>query len=275
MLLLSAPFEPAAAGPPRAPLRDYVKVATWAALVAASGLTLHALGVSRGGVGHALAAGAVHGGLLALGWLVAMNGAPGWRAPALRLSVITVLASITARLGPWGPLAFLLVPALLIFETRRRPPALRAMGVGGARLAHALVGLVAGAFVGAHLLVTASLTFGYRVQTSSLAAYLGVLAYDVGANVLSAEWLFRGALFTAGWRRFGFWPPALATTALALVRYLLDPALPHAAEARAGAIFYLSLIGLIACALRAWSGSLLPGYLAGLAFFAAYRTLTP
>jgi hypothetical protein len=28
-----------------------------------------------------------------------------------------------------------------------------------------------------------------------------------------------------------------------------------------------------ACALRVWSGSLLPGYLAAIAFFAAYRTL--
>jgi len=46
-------------------------------------------------------------------------------------------------------------------------------------------------------------------------------------------------------------------------------------EARAGAVFYLGLVGLISCALRAWSGSLLPGYLAALAFFAAYRMLAP
>ena len=70
-------------------------------------------------------------------------------------------------------------------------------------------------------------------------------------------------------------PPRCVATALSLVRYLLDPALPHAAEARAGAVFYLGLVGLIACALRAWSGSLLPGYLAALAFFAAYRMLAP
>jgi hypothetical protein len=34
-------------------------------------------------------------------------------------------------------------------------------------------------------------------------------------------------------------------------------------------------VGLTGCALRAWSGSLLPGYLAGLGFFGAYRLLTP
>jgi hypothetical protein len=151
---------------------------------------------------------------------------------------------------------------------------MRAIGMCGARPTHLLAAVAAGGFLGLHLLLTASLTFGYRVHASP-AAYAGALAYDIGANILSAEWLFRGALFTAWWRLGSFWPAALATTALALVRYLLDPALPTAPEARAGAVFYLGLVGLVACALRAWSGSLLPGFLAGLAFFAAYRSLTP
>jgi hypothetical protein len=63
------------------------------------------------------------------------------------------------------------------------------------------------------------------------------------------------------------------STGLALVRYLLDPALPQTAELMAGAMFYMLLLGLGCCALRAWSGSLLPGYLATVAFFAAYRIL--
>ena len=75
--------------------------------------------------------------------------------------------------------------------------------------------------------------------------------------------------------RSTFWPAAALATGLSLLRYLLDPALPHAVEARVGAVFYLGLVGLIACALRAWSGSLVPGYLAALGFFAAYRTLAP
>jgi hypothetical protein len=57
------------------------------------------------------------------------------------------------------------------------------------------------------------------------------------------------------------------------MRYLLDPALPQAIEAMAGATFYLSLLSLACCALRAWSGSLVPGYFATVAFFAAYRAL--
>jgi len=274
MLLLSAPFDAAAVRPPRALVGGCGQVLLVVGPVAALGVALEGVDPAWGGLGHALAPGSLQAGLLAIGWLVATGAGRGWRAPVSRLGITTVGATLIARLGQWGPLAFVLIPLMLIREARGRV-AIGAVGFCGARPIHALTGTVAGGFIGAHLLVTASLTLGYHVHVSSLTVYLGALAYDVGANVLSAEWLFRGALFTAVWRRSAFWPAATATTALAILRYLLDPALPTAAEARAGAVFYLGLVGLTACALRAWSGSLLPGYLAGLAFFAAYRMLTP
>lgn len=274
MLLLSAPFDAAAGPPARRSPRPYVQTGVATVGLVAGGVALDALRVGPAGLGHALASGAIHGGLIGLGWLIVTGPVPGWAGPAVRLGVTVVLASVAARLGPWGPLGFLLVPLVLVREARRHPET-RAIGVGGARVGHTLVGLAAGTFLGAHLLITASLTFGYRVHATSLAAYAAACAYDLGANALSAEWLFRGALFSRCWRRWAFWPAALVTTALALVRYLLDPALPHAPETRAGAVFYLGLVGLTACALRAWSGSLLPGYLAGLGFFAAYRLLAP
>src|ERR1700737_37514 len=202
MLLLTTPFDPAAAAPPRPSLRPF----SWTALAAALGVGVGAAGE----MGSALPPGLGH-----------------------------------------------------------------ALALVGCRLRHALAGLAAGGFLGAHVLITASLTFGHRGHPSSVADYASALAYDVGANVLSAEWLFRGAIFSWCWRRASFWPAALVSTALALARYLLDPALPQAPEARAGAVFYLGLVGLVACALRAWSGSMLPGYLAGLAFFAAYRAVAP
>ena len=273
MLLLSAPFDPAAA-PPRPAARACAQIVVGASLLVAAGLSFDRLGAAAPGIGRAVAAGGVHGGLIALGWLVAAGAGRGWAGPALRLGAATVLASVAARLGAWGWLALLAVPALVLIEARGRPE-MRAIGLEWARPPHAMTGLVAGAFLGGHLLVTASLTFGYRVHVSDVMTYAAALAYDAGLNVVSAEWLFRGALFSVCWRRGSFWPAALLTTGAALVRYLLDPALPQAAEVRAGAVFYLGLVGLIACALRAWSGSLLPGYLAGLAFFAAYRTLTP
>ena len=274
MRLLSAPFEPGALAPPRGPSRAYGQVAGGVALLATAGLAVEWAGVAPVSLGHGVAGGAVHGGLLALGWLLATEAVPGWPGPVVRLGATLLLASVAARVHPLGALAFLLVPGLLLLEARRLPRP-RAIGLGGAQPVHALAGLAAGAFLGAHLLVTASRTFGYRLHAGDLPAYLSALAYDVGANALSAEWLFRGAVFSLLWRRWSFWPAALVTTALSLLRYLLDPALPHAAEARAGAVFYLGLVGLIACALRAWSGSLLPGYLAALAFFAAYRMLAP
>ncbi len=236
MLLLSAPFDPAAAAPPRSPLRPFGQTGAAAALVVGLGAGAEMLGAAPAGLGRALATGAAHGGLLGLGWLLATGAAPGWSGPVVRLGVIMTLVSVAARIVPWGAGGFALMPLLLLFEAHRRP-ALRGLGMVLCRPRHALVGLAAGGFLGAHLLITASLTFGHRVHSSSLAG--------------------------------------LVSTALALVRYLLDPALPHAVEARAGAVFYLGLVGLIGCALRAWSGSLFPGYLAGLAFFAAYRTLAP
>ena len=274
MLLLSTPFDPAAATPPRPSLRPFA----WTALAAALGVGVGAA-VEMGsalppGLGHALALGAAHGGLLGLGWLLATGAAPGWAGPVLRLGLVMTLVPIVARLVPWGALAFAAMPPLLLIEVHRGP-GLRALGLVGCRLRHALAGLAAGGFLGAHVLITASLTFGHRGHPSNVGDYASALAYDVGANVLSAEWLFRGAVFSWCWRRTSFWPAALVSAALALVRYLLDPALPHAPEARAGAVFYLGLVGLVACALRAWSGSMLPGYLAGLAFFAAYRTVAP
>ena len=269
MLLLSAPFDPGALAPARRPPRAYAQVGGAVALLIVAGLGSAWVGAFPT-LGPALAGGAVHGGLLALGWLLATDAAAGWTGPVVRLVATLILVSVTARLHPLGALAFLLVPAALLLEGRR-DPRLRAIGLGGARPAHALAGLAAGAFLGAHLLATASRTFGYRLHAGDLSAYLAALAYDVGANALTAEWVFRGAVFSLLWRRWAFWPAALLATALALLRYLLDPALPHAVEARAGAVFYLGLVGLIGCALRAWSGSLLPGYLAALAFFAAYR----
>jgi hypothetical protein len=274
MLLLSAPFEPGAVVRARPAWRACASVVGAAALVAAAGLGGQRLRLLPADLGHGLASGAVHGAWLALGWLLATGGAADWRGPVLRLGATVVLASIIARLGPPGPLAFLVVPLMLLLEVRGRP-ALRAIGVGGARPVHALAGLGVGAFLGAHLLVTASRTFDHGLLIAGPSAYLGALAYDVGANALSAEWLFRGAVFTRLWRRLSFWPAALASTGLSLVRYLLDPALPASAEVRVGAVFYLGVIGLVACACRARSGSLVPGYLAALAFFAAYRMLAP
>ena len=58
------------------------------------------------------------------------------------------------------------------------------------------------------------------------------------------------------------------------MRYLADPLLPRQVEVMVGALFYLTLLGAVDCWLLWWSGSLVPGLLASLLFFLAYRALT-
>ena len=249
-------------------------VAGLTALGSALGLAGDSLAGLGSGLGHALASGAVHAGFLGAGWILALRGHASWQGPALRGAGALIVASLAAGLSPAGAVAYLLVPLVVardatLWEARlewvgwRAPRELRASLVGGA----------SGTFLGIHLLFAASLMLGYPVEVPDGRRYLAAVAYDIGANALTAEWLFRGAIFSALWRRWSFWPAAAASTGLALVRYLLDPALPQTAELMAGAMFYTLLLGLGCCALRAWSGSLLPGYLATVAFFAAYRIL--
>jgi hypothetical protein len=273
MLLLSARFEPSR-------IRPASSVATACWLAAAGGITLTtaalAVDVTQSlpnGLGWAAAGAAVHATFFALGWILATEGAPGWRRPALAVAAALLAASIAGRLSPWGALAYTLVPPLVVFLTGGRVE----FGPMGVTWPHGLRSVAAGAgvggFLGFHLLLSSSLTFGHAVRVTSAGEYVAAIAYDIGASALTAEWLFRGALFSRWWRRWRFWPAAGLATALVVMRYLLDPALPPATEVRAGAVFYTALLGLGCCALRSWSGSLLPGYVATLTFFVAYRLL--
>ena len=238
------------------------------------GLVVESLTHGARGLGHAFASASIHAGFLAAGWVLVWEGQGAWQRPALHGALALVAASLSSRLIPAGALAYLLVPAVLARDAGRWPARLERIGWRAPRGTRAcFVGAAAGAFLGLHLLTTASLTLGYTVGVSDWRRYLAVAAYDLGVNALTAEWLFRGAIFSTLWRRWSFWPAAALSTGCALARYLLDPALPRAIEALAGATLYLTLLGLACCALRAWSGSLVPGYLATVAFFAAYRLM--
>ena len=275
MLLLSAPFDAARAGRAAPIAAPCALVAGAALLGAAAGLGFELRGGGPPGLGRSAAAASLHAAFFAVGWILATDGRPGWPRPALSMAAALLVASVASRLSPWGAAGFLIVPVALVVVSRPHPE-LRRIGFGQATgLLQLTAGLGIGIFLGAHLLVSSSLTFGYGVRVADASVYLSAVAYDVGANALTAEWLFRGALFSRWWRRWRFWPAAALATALGVVRYLLDPALPSAVEVRAGAVFYMSLLGLGCCALRAWSGSLLPGYVATVVFFAAYRLLWP
>ena len=274
MVLLSVPFEPHQVRRPPAFWLPGLLTGAAALAIIAICLAIETLPDARlRAIAGGVAGAAVHAGFLAMGWIAAVGRTPTWKGLVARLAGVLLLASVASRFTAWGALVYLL-PPILVLREGGQDTALRAMGVTlPADRTSIAVGLGAGTFLGVHLLISASQTFGYSIRMASVSHYLAVAAYDIGANALTAEWLFRGALFSRWWRRWEFWPAAAASTALAVGRYLLDPALPPALEVRAGALFYMVLLGVSACALRARTGSLLPGYLATAAFFLTYRML--
>jgi hypothetical protein len=215
----------------------------------------------------------VHGGLLAtaLGWAAAGQG---WNPLPASLGIVAGLglAAAAARADARLALLYLMSPGVLFVLARRgrlarvglgRPIELRALalGVGG------------GLALATHMLLTTTGTFGYRVRAG--VEVLVALAYDVGANVPAAELFFRGALANRLQRRYSLAVAATAATGASLVRYLLDPQLPRAPEVVAGAVLYLSLLGLLNVWLLWRFGSVLPGAGAAVLVFAAYRVIAP
>ena len=273
MRLLTAPFDPSA-HVPSALVRPLLEVALIAAGSIALLLAADTLAGEWRGLGRAAASGGSHAAMIAAGWVIALGGAPRWRMPAAASAAALIVASVAARLAPAGAVLYFLVP--LVLARQAGSTRLDTRWIGWARpqtSRQVVLGVAVGGFLGLHLLLAASLTLGYTASVLSLGGYLAGVAYDVGANALSVGWLFHGALFSALWRRWTFWPAAAIATGVGLLRYLVDPTFPTAPEAAAGAVFYLTILGLASCALRAWSGSVLPGYLATLVFFAAYRAL--
>lgn len=216
---------------------------------------------------------AAHGGLLgvAVAWGAAAGGA---RLPQTHLIIPPALVAVGATaavLDTRASVLYLLTPAWVAALTLRG----RLEGLGLAprvALRPALVGVALGALLGGHLLLSASYTLGYALRGGAT-AILALWAYDAGANVLSAECFFRGALFNRLQRRWSFAAAASLATAAALLRYVVDPLLPKHVEVLAGALFYLTIVSAVDCWLLWWSGSLVPGLLASWMFFLAYRTL--
>jgi hypothetical protein len=217
-------------------------------------------------VGLAVAHGALLG--TALAWTAAGAGRARWSP--LEAALVLGAAAAGAALHPLGALAYAAVPAWLVW---------RHAAWLGARAWRPVPAVAAGAafglLLGAHLLVNTALTFGYRVRTGPLVELANWWAYDLGANVLTAELFFRGALFERIYRRWSFAPAAAISTAAAIARYLADPLLPHSPEIAAGATFYMAVLGVGNCWLLARTGSLGPALAAAGFFFGAYRLLAP
>jgi membrane protease YdiL (CAAX protease family) len=211
-----------------------------------------------------------HGALLAVAVAAGLFGPGHGPGASLVAAALLGLAAWASTVAPGGALAFLAVPVWLLV--------LRGRGRGGPRgpaipMAWTCLGLAGGLALGGHLLISAGLTRGYRVRSDGLGAWLAAVAYDVGANVPSGELAFRGVCFDRLARRAPRLAATAATTALYLVRYLIDPRLPLHVETIAGALVYLSLLSAINCWLYWRTGHLAPPLAAALGFFAAYRAL--
>lgn len=226
---------------------------------------------------RAVALTAGHGALLgtALAWSATdePRGPARSRAPLIVVTVLAMAMTITT-VEPRAAVAYLLTPlVLLAFAARGH---LRSLGMSRpVPLASLLVGAGLGALLGAHVLLSASRTLRYHVRTDGLAAYLGAVAYDAGANVLSSEMFFRGALFNRLQRRTSFVAAALGATAATVARYVVDPLLPKTAEILLGTVMYVALLSLTNAWLFWRTGSLLPGLASALVFFAAWRLILP
>jgi membrane protease YdiL (CAAX protease family) len=230
-----------------------------------------AAGVVSVAIARAVSAGAAQGALLA--WAVAWTITRGERvADVLPLGIaLTALAgALAVTLAPAGAFAYLLAP-LWLWRRRSRLRGLGLEGTPSARLLLAGFGL--GAVLGGHLMLTASLTLGYRIVRPTAVELGPWLAYDLGANVLAAECFFRGALFDRAQRRWPFAAATTLSTVACVVRYLVDPLLPRSLEVLAGAAFYVTLLSVGNCWLYWRTGSVIPGLAAGCVFFAVYRLL--
>jgi hypothetical protein len=214
----------------------------------------------------AIGVAAVHGGLLAVALV--------WSGITLREAGVVIvllgLARVVASVHPMGALAYLLTPcwlARIAVQGRLHLLGLAEPWPWGP----VAIGALAGIALAVHLVTCASRTLGYVVRIDA-ALLLPALAYDVGANVLSAELFFRGAVLQHLWRRWPFGLAVVAAAGAAVVRYCFDP-FAATPELRVGAVVYMMLLALLNGGLYRWSGRLLPGLVAATVFFACYRLL--
>lgn len=229
------------------------------AVVAVGALPPRVLGVAG------IAAG--HGALMATA--LAWAGLPA-RTYAVAIGLVT-LGALSASVHALGAVAYLALPVwihALVRSGRLGALGLQVPSPPGALLIAAVVGVG----LGAHLLVSATLTFGYRVGVEPQ-RYLGAVFYDLGVQVFATELFFRGALFNRAQRRWPLGRALLVAVTATLGRYLVDPLLPRSADALLGMTFYVSLLATASGWLFWRFGTPVPGMVAGLGFFAAYRAL--
>jgi hypothetical protein len=236
------------------------------AVACAAAAAVAASGVLPPGATAVVGVAAIHGGLLAtaLVW-------GGVRAADAAFGIVLLaLARELVALHPLGALGYLAVPLWLGHLVHAGRLARLRLGRPWP-WGPTMVGALAGFALALHLVTCVSRALGYalRVDAGVLAP---ALAYDLGANVVSAELFFRGALLHHLWRRWPFGLALAVASLAATLRYCVDPFVATT-ELRVGAAVYMMMLAILNGVLCRWSGSLLPGLVAAAIFFACYRLL--
>lgn len=236
------------------------------ALACGAAAAAAAAGVVPAEAAAVLGVAAFHGGLVAVALVWS-----GVRVSDAAFGIVLLaLARELVVLHPLGALGYLALPlwlARLAWAGR-----LTRLGLGRSwPWGPAAIGALAGVALALHLVTCASRTLGYGFRLDA-AAVLPAIAYDVGANVVSAELFFRGALLHHLWRRWTFGLALAGASGAAALRYCLDPFVATT-ELRLGAAVYMTMLAVLNGILCRWSGSLLPGLVTAVIFFACYRLL--
>jgi membrane protease YdiL (CAAX protease family) len=235
-------------------------------MTCAAGSALAAAGMFSPEMTAIVGVAAIHGGLVAAA--LVWSGVP--VGEAVVVIVLLVLARGVATLHPLGALGYLAVPLWL----GRLALAGRLTRLGLGRpwpWGPVGVGALAGLTLALHLVTCASRTLGYTIRIDG-GVVVPALGYDLGANVVSAELFFRGAVLHHLWRRWTFGLALAVASLAAAVRYCVDP-FAATTELRVGAAVYMTMLAILNGVLCRWSGSLLPGLVAAAIFFACYRLL--
>ncbi|HDN80749.1 MAG TPA: CPBP family intramembrane metalloprotease [Chloroflexi bacterium] len=157
----------------------------------------------------------------------------------------------------------------LVYLARSYPDRFRKIGFTlSGLLRGALLGLIAGASLGMHCLVSSSFAGNGLINPKPLPYIAWHLSYEAGLQSLAEEMFFRGVVFNFlyTFSRKGFWPSCLITCLFNVGVYLVIPQWTGNLMMTIGVSFYVFMMALVNTFLYRSTKSLLAPYLCNVTF---------
>lgn len=151
---------------------------------------------------------------------------------------------------PWLPLALL---------AKSYPLSAQRIGLSGIGWKENIfIGLLAGAFLGAHMLLVVT-AIGRKLFFNPWPYTVWLLGYELGIQSLGEELFFRGFLFNYwhNYRGMGFWSSAFLSGFLNVAVYMVKALWISYAPLTMGAQFYIMTMAVTNAVLFRWRGSIL------------------